>query len=790
MAAPDTEATAILFAALRRRLAPLLIPTLVLAVLTYEVFNTPIYSESELSDMRERAVAEAAQGEVDDALERLRALSEVAPDNRLVWGDYLVVRIRAGQAEAAIAQALAEPVRALPDYALAALFDAALMHGDLAAAREFARREVAQSPQAAAVEAARQAALAQAIAPLPPITAPLQAETTVASVSEPAPATVLPAVAPASPRSRRPLRQALPLPVAAPVAESAGASTEMVVAVAESPAGARARQAVRVAEAAPPGERVARAQEALTLLADYSAELQRGEAPADIRLHTALDRVRALTLAGDVDAAAREFEALDIDTMPLFGLMHGADLYTRRQQHERASSLLERAASQAPADVGIAQAQFYNALDREQYDEAAEHLQRRRTLSQSTGEQRDGAVLEAMFAAWRNRLDGARQQLDALGAQAPDDAGLALRRAQIYRWRGWPQRALDIYQTVPAGADPVALRLGEAAALDEQKRFAEADARRREATELAPGHPDVRRAQAEAVQRDKAEYSARVLAGESADSPVSGNGDLAIEQQVYSSPLADHYRVFARQRFDQADFPEGTGDALRLAVGGDYRSQYVDARVAVGDRDGQPGVMLGGEWRPDDYWAVFGEWQSDSDAVPLRALHNDIDGESATLGVRYRAHESRELRLGYGYADFSDGNLRQTLSAQLRQALFDDAHHRLAAIAQLYRSDNTAGSDAPYFNPDHDTSLGLSLEYSGILARNRTLSWSQRLVVGAGSYRQAHQGSGGIHDAEYEQRWQLGPTFAIHYGVLYRSRLYDGEREGYTAVFGGVNWRF
>jgi hypothetical protein len=36
----------------------------------------------------------------------------------------------------------------------------------------------------------------------------------------------------------------------------------------------------------------------------------------------------------------------------------------------------------------------------------------------------------------------------------------------------------------------------------------------------------------------------------------------------------------------------------------------------------------------------------------------------------------------------------------------------------------------------------------------------------------------------------LSDALNFNYGTLYRSRIYDGGREGYSAVFGGVNWRF
>jgi len=95
-----------------------------------------------------------------------------------------------------------------------------------------------------------------------------------------------------------------------------------------------------------------------------------------------------------------------------------------------------------------------------------------------------------------------------------------------------------------------------------------------------------------------------------------------------------------------------------------------------------------------------------------------------------------------------------------------------------------------YFNPASDRSLGVGAEYSGILLRSGERSWTQRIALGAGAYQQQDYGSHAIWDAQYEQRWSFTPAFSLNYGVLYRSRVYDGDREGYGALFGGVNWRF
>ncbi len=798
----------------RKRFSALLIPTIVLAVLLREFWITPIYSDGELAVMREAAVALARQGDIEAALEKLRALSEVAPKDRAIWGDYLTELVRARRDAEALALFSENREKPLPDYALAELFDAALRRGDIELSRELAEREIAQSPQRAEVAAARQRALLDS-GLLP---AELPAEEPVADAAAASPeiaadsgsdgkssASAL-ASKPAQSSSRKsasrhysrqpagtnPVQRDQPSPPGFPQSTTFSPSSSPSKAEEETPSLAeRARNAVREAEQSSPSERIASAEAALPVLDEYAASL----APDSVELrNTKLDRVRALTLANRYDEAAELFESLgDPVHLPLYGVMNGADLYSRRHEPERAELLLKIAEELQPDSRELLIAQFYNQLDLEKYERASQTLTRLRENSNDDAARRDTEIISAMFEAYENRLGDAQVRLEDLQRLNPGAPDIQLRLAQIYRWRGWPRRSLAAYRSAAdSTADQISARAGEVAALNDMHAFKQADEQLLELISIAPNHPEVLRAQQERVDRNRWEYSAQVSVGESTENPVTGGGDMAFEQKLYSPPIAGQFRAFAHHRYDWADFPEGSGSANRLGVGGDYRSPDVDFAVEIGNRspDGEVGLTADGEWKFNDRFSVFGEIQTDSNQVPLRGWNAGIDGHSATVGVLYRADESHALRASYSRADFSDGNRRNALSAQYEQRLFSSAHHRLSGILQGYYSDNSAGDEVAYFNPENEKALGAALRYDGILWRRYERNWSHYLRLGAGSYTQQDFGSGGIWDAEYGQRWQFSHTLDINYGLLYRSRIYDGDREGYRAVFGGVNWRF
>ena len=781
----------------RKRFSSLLIPTLVLVVLIHEIWTTPVYTKRDLASMREAAVTLAKQGDIVTALERLRALSEVAPHDRGVWGDYLSVLIRTGHDEQALALYRNKKAQALPDYTLAELFDAALRQQDAALAREIADREIAQSRDRDTVAAARERALNDSALLASSSQTVQQAESQAPIIAaESGAALPIPSVASSLKKApsfgnKNRIAQPTPSRRSVPAEPVRAASTPVLPPHISISLADKARDAVRAAEQAPAAERVALAEAALPVIHKYAATLP---ADSEAARNATLDQVRALTLANRLDEAAALFESLpSADQLPLYGAMNGADLYARRHEPERACELLDRAQRLQPDSREIAVTQFYNQLDLEQFDRAAESLSRVRELSDDEQARRDAEVLDAMFTAYQNRLDAAQRKLERLQDAAPDDGDIKLRLAQIYRWRGWPRRTLAEYRTaLEADDNHVPARLGEISALNDLHAFKQARAQLQQLAASTPAHPDVIQAQHDQYKRERWEYSAQVMAGQSSESQVNGSSDIAFEQKMYSPPIADQARAFVHQRYDSADFVEGSGSANRIGVGGDYRSQQFDGAVEVAGRhpDGRVGVSLNGEWKFDDRFSLFGEAQSDSTQIPLRALRAGIEGYSTTVGALYRLNESQSMRASYGRTEFSDDNNRDAIATQYRHSVYRDAHNQLTVIAQAYFSRNSAGNNVPYFNPDEDVSIGVAALYEGMLWRRYQRSWSQRIQFGVGDYSQQHFGSGVIWDVEYEQRWQLNDALNFNYGVLYRSRLYDGEREGYSAIFGGVHWRF
>lgn len=796
-----------------RRLSSLLIPTLVLVVIISEVLNTTIYSERELRDMRESAVAMASLGQFESALDRLRALTEVAPNDTLVWGDYLTVLVRANQADTAFELYRDDPARALPDYAYAEMFAAALARGDVTLARELADREIAQSPDAVAVSAARELALA-AVNPEP-------AQQTIAATPAPAPpappAPVPVTTPPPQPEPLAPVAQELPEnPVTTPTTPADATTPALADAdvpeqavqpspppeVNTTPAQADAisqpaeiaRQAVRDAEMATPEQRIDTAARALVALDAYAAALTANNGSAVELRNEKLDRVRALTLANRLDEARALFEALgEPQTLPVFGLLNGADLYIRLEQPDEAARLLDLAAQQEPDNRGVLLTRFYLELNRENYEEAATVVASLQRSASTPQEQREARMLDAQLAAYSNRLQKAQRELELLAAEDPDSADLRQRLAQIYRWRGWPRRALEEYRKAEnLAGEPGTAQLGAVSALVDMHSYMEAQVTLTEVARANPQHPELAAARSERQQRQRMEYRAQVSVGNSSDSPVTGAGNITLDQRLISAPIAENFRLFVHQRYDWADFREGDTGLHRVGVGVDYRSRYLDAQIEINqrNRNGDLGVNLSGEFHFDDRFTAFGDFSSDSSAAPLRGVGSGVRGNSRGVGLLFRAHESSQTTLRYSLADLSDGNEREAFTLRQQNSWFLNDRRRLRLTAEAYYGNSSADDNLLYYNPTGEKAATLTLEYTAPIPVGADREWFQRFAAGAGAYEQEGFGSSAIWDFEYEQILRLDDALELNYGLLYRSRVYAGDREGYTALFGGLVWRF
>ena len=494
------------------------------------------------------------------------------------------------------------------------------------------------------------------------------------------------------------------------------------------------------------------------------------------RTHALFNKVHAYNLANMPHDAINVFNSIDTPETdwPAWGVVHAAEAYENVKQPEKAISMLEEIKQGSPQNLHLLSVLFSSYLAIEDYDQAGRTLN---SMNETVAKNSNNGIhwvtrLNAMFKAYQNKLEVARNELLSLQQKDPNDQNISANLATLYRWQGLPNKAADILSDMDKNrVDEIEYEVSVANVNLDLQKFSEAEGNINALSNKAPKNKGVKQLNHRWALHNSYQYVANFQYGESSGNTF-GNKDFTFDQRVYSKPFNHHYRVYFRDRYDWAEFPEDNGNLHRVGIGGEFRNHNFDitAELNVSARDDRDvGISVNGLWRLGDHWRLFGEIQTYSHHVPLRAINAGIDGESATAGFQYRWNDSRYIRASASYADFSDGNKRTSVFLQHQHDIFQSAHHQVYLSEEFYASDNSE-NDVGYFNPEQDYSFRIAAKYYGILWRRYEKSYVHRLTIGAGNYKQKNHSNAGIWDIEYQHQWTPYPSTEIKYGVLHRRR--------------------
>ena len=519
-------------------------------------------------------------------------------------------------------------------------------------------------------------------------------------------------------------------------------------------------------------------------------------------MNAQFDRIFVLHLGTRYRAVIDHFDSLGIDAVesPDHIRVKLAEAYIKLGEPTKGIEILEAAVADSPTNQAAYSLLFYTYLDNDRFDLAtaliARLLEDLEATTEATADQAPWPLqMSAMLAAYSNDLGAATDQLQALAERYPNDRDVVLKQALIDRWRGWPAQALAKYKRVlEQNGDHLESRVSEVYALMDQREYPLAREK------LLGLDREVHNAASVAALKqvwsthNSYELDSRVMYGQGEGSALS-NSDLILDTRLFGRPMNDNYRVYGRYVDSWADLPgnEGKGRFNRVGVGVQQRSRLLNWHAELSQSIAEStnlGASIGASFLPSDHWTFSGELQTYSQATPLRAINDGVDGKSADASVAYRWHEGRKASVSYSFLDFSDGNQRQAVAASYTHRVYQDPRHQWSLTESVYLSKNSEDDNRLYFNPEQDSSVSLTAHYYGLLSQSARRRWTQRLSVGVGSYRQRNYAAGFIWDVDYEQQWRLDNDLSISYGALYKRRSYDGADESYRAVYGAVNWRF
>ncbi|TVQ44992.1 MAG: hypothetical protein EA371_12645 [Gammaproteobacteria bacterium] len=591
----------------------------------------------------------------------------------------------------------------------------------------------------------------------------------------------------------------------------------------------RAAQHIRWAALAEEGSAARRAEidRALTLLAEVEAEAKADvaaanetEAPARHDIDPPLvrrarfERIAALRVDGrmdevivayaglfateepterDVSAGGPQDIPVDIaPAIPAYVHHAAADAYLATRQPHTAIALYRRVLEEEPtlleAELGL----VYALVEAERHAEAIRLIDRM-AVARSPWLEDDASarrapnwerlridLVAAMLRAYANQPAEAQARLEALVVDAPASAQVRRELATVYRWRGWPNRALAEIELAQA-YEPEVLggRIEQAVTLAALERFAAADSHFTALAEAFPEHPAVAREMRRWEDRQRWWLASEAGYGDSDGFADFGSRERRLRSRVSAPYVATHWQPYAFQDWASARFPEGEQAWRRAGAGLDWRRQRRHAYVEVsGSLTGETeaGITGGFDWHLGDHWSFATRLETFSLDAPLRPRAERLRGRKAEAAGRWQAHESLDARASLGRLALSDGNTRLSLLLASNHRLRADAHHITSGRAELYLS-RASQEGGLYFNPRRDAALGYGVQHDWLTWRSYDWSFTQRFAATGGGYWQQDFGTAATGALRYEHLWQLGRSWRLRYGAGLASRVYDGNRE-------------
>ncbi len=489
---------------------------------------------------------------------------------------------------------------------------------------------------------------------------------------------------------------------------------------------------------------------------------------------------------------------------PAYALNAAGDAYLYKRMPEKALEAYDAVLTKTPSNVETKLSKFYALIELERFDEATKLID---GVSQDLAAYRNRpnnpvirpddfkleADIKALYArAYGDDLATAEQQFQALNNIGPMNNDVRLALAEIWRFRGWPERAEQrLYEINHDYPDQVSPKINLANThLDLRDwRLAESEIK-----PLVSEYPE--NATVQELDRRWSLHNMRQLTidgfGSKSSGSTFGGRSQGLNAALYSSPIDYNYRVFVSTQYDHATFPEGNGNAVFPGVGLEYTNR--DWRITgtfskANISENAVTSTFTADYRVSDYWSFASALDINSSEMPLRGLKDGISSDLISASSVYRWSDLTRTAAGLSYMKMEDGNKRQSIYLTLDRRLITKPHYKLTAHLRTDASHNTE-QNVSYFNPERDFDVSAILDNEWMLWRRYERSFSHRLQVGAGEYWQKKFGSEATWMLSYEQQVRLDDRFEIDYGVTRSRHPYDGQNELATQYFLKLNLLF
>ena len=489
---------------------------------------------------------------------------------------------------------------------------------------------------------------------------------------------------------------------------------------------------------------------------------------------------------------------------PAYVLNAAGDAYLYQRMPEEALKAYESSLIKDPTNIQTKFSKFYALIELERHEQATKLIDE---LSQSIAAYRNrpkNPVIRAednkldadskayYVRAYGDDLETAELNFQALNNVGPMNSSVQLALGEIWRGRGWLERAeqrfYDVNNDYP---DQVSPRVNLANTHLDIRDWQLAET---EIQPLVAEYPENLTVQALSQRWDLHNKNQLTMDGYSTKSAgsVFGNRTQGLNAVLYSKPINYNYRAFVSTQYDHATFPEGNGRVLYPGVGLEYTnrdwrfsgqiSQASLSKIGIS-------TTLTADYRMDDSWTFASSLDINSSQMPLRGLRVGTSGDLISAISTYRWSDLTRAAAGVSYMKMDDGNERQSLSLTLDRRLITKPHYKLTTHLRMDTSRNSE-SNVNYFNPSRDMEVSAILDNVWLLWRRYDRSFGHRLQVGVGEYWQQSFGSNTTWLISYEQQFKWDNRFEIDYGVTRTQHAYDGTNEFFTQLFVRLNLLF
>ena len=527
-----------------------------------------------------------------------------------------------------------------------------------------------------------------------------------------------------------------------------------------------------------------------------------------LRRQLRLDRLVALRNRVRMEEARAEGDALRADApLPPYAEVAYADALLYLRQPAAARDAYRRVLAQAPADVEARYGLFYALNELEDFyaafdvidglagSEPASRRYRDDPTPYANPERASAELAAAVARFWGNQTGDAWDRISRLVDAAPAHPTIRTVASQVGRARGWLRHSTieaEIAASLAPGTVDARRTLAESAAL--HMRFDAADGIADKLQAEWPERQDVQRLARDlrAIRRWVVEIEAEPSNGEGGGANAS-NDAITLQGRLSSPPIANHWRIFLLSSYSDANPPEGFVDRGRGGFGVEWRSAYVTVNVFPTWSWGtfsKPGGGATVDWLATDHVQLSFAAERFSPATPLRALREEITADDYSMRATYRWHEARRVSANFAYQPFSDDNRRLTGGVVYQEMFANRPSFDLTAVVEAYASDNTRGSDAPYYNPARDLSATGGIRMDHRTWRRYDNGFVQVFGADAGVYAQRGFRNDWIATLIYEHHWRFDPLTSFRYGVRLTRRVYDGVSEQTLVVTTGLSQRF